>query len=77
MSVDLVSPFGMPVGEKVLQCPACEAWQLHYDLGVVFQWAPMEFEEVIESILREHVALECPHPRVIHELLKGGGKLAL
>lgn len=35
------------------------------------------FDEVIEAILREHVGHECPHPRLILELLKGGGELTL
>lgn len=35
------------------------------------------FDDMVEAILREHVAQECPHPRLILEMLKGGGKLAL
>lgn len=29
-----------------------------------------EWEDLVESILREHVGHECPHPRMILELLK-------
>ena len=39
MEVDLVNPLGIAVDEKVLQCPACERWQLHYTAEVAMQWA--------------------------------------
>lgn len=94
---DLINPFGLALDEKVLTCPACERWQLHYTAEVAMQWAihvagpkpaggalawptsidMSRFDAMIESILREHVAQECPHPRMIHELLKGGGRLAI
>lgn len=92
---DLMNPFALQPTERVLVCPGCERWQLHYDLDVALQWARYsmsstgtianpgldfdlsDFDEVVEAILREHVAHECPHPRLILELLKGGGKLTL
>lgn len=63
--------------ERILVCPACSAWQLHVGVLAAIQFSAAELEEHVEAVLRWHVAQECPYPRLILELLKGGGRLAL
>lgn len=59
--------------DTVLSCPACWSWQLHYTALVAAQWEPKVFEAMVEAILREHVATECPQPRLFHTLAKSRG----
>jgi len=60
--------------ERILQCPGCEAWQLHVPLEVSLAEKPWELEEVIEAMLRKHVARQCPHPRLVLEMFKAGSR---
>jgi hypothetical protein len=62
-------PLAGELDEKVLSCPACWSWQLHYTREVSLLWPPATFEAMVESILREHVAYECPNPRLIKILV--------
>lgn len=96
MNSDLLNPFELNSTEKIWQCPACEAWQLHCERAVALQWVRMRlgnptdnvltreplmdqgpFAEMIEACLSEHVAKECPHPRLILEMLEHGKGLGL
>jgi len=61
----------MQVGENVLSCPACWSWQLHYTSQVALQWRSLEaFEEMLEQVVREHVARECPAPQLVLALAR-------
>lgn len=58
----------------VLSCPACWVWQVDYTNRVMFDWpGPKAFEEVLEAMLREHVANECTHKRLFLQLAKSRG----
>lgn len=61
-------------GEKIWSCPGCWSWQLHVSNLVAMQWPRKEFEDMVEDIIREHVASECTHPRLVHELWKNRGR---
>lgn len=62
--------------EVVLSCPACWQWQLHYTptelVPTVFK-DDVEMDFVIERLLREHVAHECPKPLFFAQLARSRG----
>lgn len=64
-------------GEVVLSCPACWSWQLHFDPDELARdgvFPSLEaLEAFVEQLLREHVANECTHPRLFHQLAKARG----
>lgn len=76
MALKLMARYGPNdtlITEEILVCPACEAWQLHYPLDLVFaaQWGSWDdYEAVVEQTLREHVGRECPYPQVILAMTK-------
>lgn len=63
--------------EVVLSCPACWSWQLHYDPVARITDGTFgsndEMEHVIEQLLREHVAHDCPQPLFFAQLAKTRG----
>ena len=63
--------------EVVLSCPACWEWQLHYDpfsrrMDGTFD-SDAEMEEIVERLLRDHVAHDCPKPLFFAQLAKSRG----
>jgi hypothetical protein len=71
--------------EHLMRCPGCKSWQLHYrwiDLQDLIRWTvpssvtePLDASleparECVEVILRDHVAHECPAPRLVMQLWK-------
>lgn len=81
---EAATPAPYPAHEHVLSCPGCNAWQLHYTDDVIEQWARRgagharrlaRFEAMVESILKEHVARECPQPLLFMTIAKNRGVL--
>ena len=70
------SVFVPSADEIVLSCPACEHWQLHYSpaelVHDVFATGPI-LEATVEALLREHVARDCPQPRLFYILARSRG----
>lgn len=62
------------MAETVYSCPACWSWQLHVDYAARVAdgtfTSMKQAEEITEKIVRDHVAYECPHPRLIQVLLR-------
>ena len=63
----------VPDTEHLWSCPGCWSWQLHCSGAVAAQWEPKAFADLVEDILREHVAHECTHPQLVHFLWKQRG----
>lgn len=56
--------------ERIWSCPGCWSWQLHATDEVAAVWEPTVFAGMVEDIIREHVARECPAPQLVLALLK-------
>ena len=71
----VMEQYQLQMADTVLSCPACWAWQLHYYDEVPVSWpgGVKAFEAEVESLLKEHVARDCPHPALFHTLAKAQG----
>jgi hypothetical protein len=59
-----------PREEHIWSCPGCWSWQLHVSDDVALQWSTKEFDDIVEAIIRDHVARECTAPQLVLALLK-------
>ena len=78
-----VHDIGWLTEERLMVCPGCHRWQLHYTwmalVDLIVWTVPISHEEpldaalepareCLEVIIRDHVAHECTHPRRVMEL---------
>jgi hypothetical protein len=71
---DAARDLGRPSAyEHVWSCPGCWCWQLHCTDEVAAAWDPQSFADMVEDIIREHVAHECPAPALVLALLRSRG----
>jgi hypothetical protein len=60
--------------DHVWSCPGCWSWQLHCTDEVASLWPAKDFADMVEDILRDHVAHECTAPQLVEFLWKARGR---
>jgi heterodisulfide reductase subunit C len=60
--------------DHVWSCPGCWSWQLHCTEQVAAAWSALQFADMVEDIVRDHVAHECTAPALVEFLWRQRGR---